>query len=219
MKLEGLKVNFLGDSITQGASATTPEKAYHQVMKRKYGLEKANNYGVGGTRIARQTVPSEMTIFDYTFEMRAEVMDRDVDAVVVFGGTNDFGHGDAPFGTIHDTDEQTFCGALHALCRKLIDRYPEAQLVIMTPLHRDSEDDGPYNERGIRLSANLEGYVDAILKIAAFYAIPVLDLFRVSGIQSPVPVLKERYIPDGLHPNDAGHARIADKLIGFLNML
>ena len=72
---------------------------------------------------------------------------------------------------------------------------------------------------GLRLATNLEGYVDAIIKIAAFYAIPVLDLFRVSGIQSRVPVLKERYIPDGLHPNDAGHVRMADKLIGFLNML
>ena len=89
----------------------------------------------------------------------------------------------------------------------------------MTPTHRDSEDKDDWNEWGVRLSTNLRGYVDAIIEIAAFYSIPVLDLFRVSGIQSRVPELKERYIPDGLHPNDAGHVRIADKLMGFLATL
>jgi len=217
MELNNAKINFLGDSITEGFGVA-PEECFISRIADETGAL-CRNYGISGTRIARQRVPSEETRWDLDFCGRAEQMDPEADIVVVFGGTNDFGHGDAPFGTIQDMDERTFCGALHALCRKLIDRYPEAQLVIMTPLHRDSEDDGPYNERGIRLSANLEGYVDAIIKIAAFYAIPVLDLFRVSGIQSRVPVLKERYIPDGLHPNDAGHMRMADKLIGFLNML
>ena len=62
-------------------------------------------------------------------------------------------------------------------------------------------------------------YVDAIIRIAGFYAIPVLDLYRVSGIQPRVEALKQRYMPDGLHPNDAGNERIAEKLIGFLKTL
>lgn len=48
---------------------------------------------------------------------------------------------------------------------------------------------------------------------------PVLDLFRTSGLQPRVPLLRELYNPDGLHPNDAGHRRIADRLIGFLTAL
>ena len=156
---------------------------------------------------------------DRYYATRVDSMIPDADIVVVFGGTNDFGHGDAPFGHIRDTDERTFCGAYHNLCRKLIARYPQAQLVIMPPTHRDSEDNDTVNEWGIRLTTNLRGYVDAILEIAAFYSIPVLDLFRVSGIQPRVPELKERYMPDGLHPNDAGHVRIAEKLIGFLGTL
>ena len=219
MDLKGKVVNFLGDSITEGVGASAPEFVYPNVIKEKYGLKAANNYGISGTRFAKQTKPSENPSFDLDFCSRVAEMDPDADAVVVFGGTNDFGHGDAPFGNVNDTDPRTFCGAYHDLCRKLITRYPEAQLVIMTPLHRDSEDKGPYNEWGVRLGASLRGYVDAIIEIAAFYAIPVLDLFRVSGIQSRVPELKERYIPDGLHPNDAGHVRIAEKLIGFLNTL
>ncbi|MGN1000233.1 MAG: SGNH/GDSL hydrolase family protein [Faecousia sp.] len=61
--------------------------------------------------------------------------------------------------------------------------------------------------------------MDAITAISGYYGIPVLDLFRVSGIQPSVPVLKERYIPDGLHPNDLGYERIAEKLLGFLRAL
>ena len=65
----------------------------------------------------------------------------------------------------------------------------------------------------------LADYVEAIRQVAEYYAIPVLDLWRVSGIQPKVDILKEKYMPDGLHPNDAGHELIANKLIGFLNTL
>ena len=61
--------------------------------------------------------------------------------------------------------------------------------------------------------------MEAERRVAAYYSLPVLDLYRVSGLQPAVPALRERYMPDGLHPNDAGHARIADRLIGFLAAL
>ena len=143
----------------------------------------------------------------------------DADIVVVFGGTNDFGHGDAAFGSMTDRTDKTFYGALHVLYRKLFERYPNAQLVVMTPTHRLSEEDRDWNELGIRRVGILADYVEAIRQVAEYYAIPVLDLWRVSGIQPKVDILKEKYMPDGLHPNDAGHELIANKLIGFLNTL
>lgn len=71
--------------------------------------------------------------------MRAKEMKTDVDAVVVFGGTNDFGHGDAPFGEITDTEPDTFCGACDALISLLLNKYPSKPVVFLTPLHRLSE--------------------------------------------------------------------------------
>ena len=47
------------------------------------------------------------------------ISDRDVDAVVVFGGTNDYGHGDAKFGNIDDECVNTYCGAINSLITKL----------------------------------------------------------------------------------------------------
>ena len=94
MQLKNLKINFLGDSITQGSGTTGPDKLFHQIIKREYGLAEAYNCGVGGTRIAKQTVPG-YHIHDLYFALRAKTITKDVDAIVIFGGTNDFGHGDS----------------------------------------------------------------------------------------------------------------------------
>ncbi len=201
MKLEGMKINFLGDSITEVHSATCPENVFNQVMKRKYGLAKANNYGVGGTRIARQTVPSENKICDYTFEVRAEVMDRDVDAVVVFGGTNDFGHGDAKLGDIESNDIYTFSGALNSLITKLLNDFPGKEIIFMTPLHRTTEDEPSQPEGKI-----LSDYVDVMRQIFKKRNIKYIDLFEID----PFDIASNKYSPDGLHPNDLGHEILAD---------
>ena len=65
----------------------------------------------------------------------------------------------------------------------------------------------------------LATYAAVIRETAEYYSLPVLDLFKNSGIQPAVPVVKEKYIPDGLHPNDAGHRLLADRMIGFLKAL
>ena len=55
-------------------------------------------------------------------------------------------------------------------------------------------------------------YRDILMEVAFYYALPVLDLYSVSGIQPALPLIQARLIPDGLHPNDAGHAILARKI-------
>ena len=86
MELRGLKVNFLGDSITQGSCASRQENCYVEILSRSCALSAARNYGIGGTRIARQSVPSENPKYDRDFCSRVEEMDLDADLVLVFGG-------------------------------------------------------------------------------------------------------------------------------------
>ena len=217
MELKGKKINFLGDSITEGCGTSCEEKNYVSVFGRLSGAE-VRNYGISGTRIARQTVPSEETKFDNDFVKRADEMDADADIIVVFGGTNDYGHGDAALGTFDSRDVHTFYGAIHTLCQKLINKYPDAEIVFMTPLHR-LEENRQVNSYGVRTLSPLSGYVDIIKEVTKYYAIPTLDLYSVSGLQPEVEVLKERYMPDGLHPNDAGAEIIARRLLGFLKSL
>lgn len=210
MELFGKKINFLGDSITEGCCATTPELGYVEVMKQLYGLQKVRNYGIGGTRIARQTKPSEEAKFDLDFCMRYKEMDPDTDIVVVFGGTNDHGHGDAPIGIISDRTPDTFYGACHVLFSGLLDMFPEAQIVILTPLRRTGDCD-PKMPGGTILS----DYANAIRETAAFYQLPILDLFCNSNINTRLSELTT----DGLHPNDKGHGILAREIGSFLQSL
>ncbi|MBR5236100.1 MAG: SGNH/GDSL hydrolase family protein [Clostridia bacterium] len=211
MELKGLTVNFLGDSITEGCGTSGREKVYHQIIKEKYGMKHAYNYGVGGTRIARQVVPTkDMTICDLTFELRAEIMDKNADAVVVFGGTNDFGHGDAPFGTEDSEDVYTFCGAVNSLIKKLKSDFPNAKIVFMTPIHRVTE-----NEPSNPDAKVLKDYVEAICAICQKHNIPVIDLFKINPLDPHNPEL----VPDGLHPGDKGHIIMADVIAEALMKL
>ncbi len=199
MVLQNLKINFLGDSITEGHGTSNPDNTFHQIIKREYGLKEAYNCGIGGTRIAKQTVPATHR-YDLYFALRAKIMTKDVDAIVVFGGTNDFGHGDSKIGDIDSADIYTFCGALNILITTLKADYPNSKIIFMTPLRRKTENI-PNHDNKV-----LSDYVNAIIEITKKHNIPVIDLFR-SDIIDPNDT---DVIPDGLHPNDKGHLIMAD---------
>ena len=211
MELKGKKINFLGDSITQGVGVKEVPNRFVNRLAAALELAEARNYGISGTRFARQVNPTvDNPRFDMDFCSRVETMDEDADVIIVFGGTNDFGHGDAPFGTASDRTPDTFC---HTLMSSLIERYPGKVIVFMTPLHRASE------ETPDRKGHILVDYVDVIKETARYYSLPVLDLFAMSGIQPREQIIRERFCPDGLHPNDDGHSILADRIAGFLRAL
>lgn len=214
MELKNKKVLFLGDSITEGTGASSPETCYVSVFGKISGAE-VKNYGIGGTRIARQRRKSVKERHDKDFLSRVDGMDDNADIVVVFGGTNDFGHGDSKIGTMESRDEYTFYGALHILCTSLINKYPNAEIIFMTPLHRIGEEN-EVNEIGLKHEVLLSGYVEIIKEVAGYYSLPVLDLFNTSGMQPNVDIIREIYMPDGLHPSDAGAEKIAKRLYSFL---
>ena len=219
MELMNKKINFLGDSITEGACLDDWNNVYWMRLGRETGAT-VRGYGIGGTRIAPRLNPERPGEegFGQYFGSRVASMDPDADIIVVWGGTNDFGHGDVPLGTIDDRDNTTFYGALHCLYRALWEKYPAATIVVMTPLHRVGEHD-TLNEHGNPAIAPFKTIRDTIIEVAAYYSFPVVDLYAISNLNPELPVIKETFMPDGLHPNDAGHERIASRLIGFLKAL
>ncbi len=209
MKLEGRKANFLGDSITFGRRIENPEDIYWNVLKRECGLAEARGYGIRGTTIAVQLALDEPH-WSQNFISRVDEMDEDADLIVVFGGTNDFGHGDSILGQMGDHSPYTFHGACYTLMKKLLIKYPTADIVFLTPLQREIE------ERGGR---RLSDFVKAIKEEAEYFGFPVVDLYATSGIQPQIKAIRELYCPDGLHPNEAGHRRIYSRLRGVLETL
>ena len=210
MEIKGLKINFLGDSITQGVGVEDKENdCFVSIIRNKYGAV-CRNYGIGGTRIARKVIPSPDPKHDLDYCGRFANMDDDADMIFVFGGTNDFGHGDAPIGKPTDRTPYSFYGALHTLFTGLINKYPTSKICVITPLHRLCEEGS---------KGKLIDFVRVVREVAEFYSLPVLDLYANLGINPQVPVMKETYMPDGLHPNAEGYKVIAEKVAAFIKAM
>ena len=210
MDLRGKKIVFLRDSITQGAGATKEENVYLEVCAKKLGA-KAVNFGVGGTRIAPQITPSAEAFCDEYFLLRAKKMDKDADLVVVFGGTNDFGHGDAPFGRIGDKDPATFCGAYDALIEYLMATYGKEKLIIVYPLRRRNETATNGDGSKAEGSKPLAEYHDAEKVVAEKCGLKSVDFWNDGDLNPNKPDGNENFA-DGLHPNDIGHRLLGEKL-------
>ena len=169
MELKGKKIYFLGDSITEGVGASDAEHCYVSVFGKLSGAI-VKNYGISATRIACQTENLTTKEPDLSFVNRVDSMDSDADVVVVLAeptisdtdaklGT--FESRDPYTGTFESRDPYTFYGAMHVLCEKLINRFPNADILFMTPLHRCSEDEVS-KENGLPEETNLAGYVSII---------------------------------------------------------
>jgi lysophospholipase L1-like esterase len=228
MEIKGKIAAFLGDSITEGTTFKDPcdreRYRYDNVLKRECLLAKTYNHGLGGTRIAHQTVPTVICPKnDLNFCGRAHFIEDDADLIVVFGGINDYLFGDAPFGNIGDTTHDTFCGAVYFLMDFLRTRHPEATVVFMTPTHTSYRG---YDEllpspspRKKPCARPLVDYVEAIKDIARLFDVPVLDLYHDFEINPSLESDRLEYAPDGLHLNAKGHAKLAKRLREFLEML
>lgn len=223
MKLEGKIMAFLGDSITEGAGVVDIENCrYDNRIAKEHKVKKVYNYGIGGTRIAHQTKPSEKPRYDLCFCGRAYNISKDAEIIVVYGGVNDYIHGDAPFGTWEDSTPVSFLGGVTFLMNLLKTEYPDAKVVFMTPAHCDFKgtSDAEPSPRPIKTDARpLREYVEGIKAKGKELGIPVLDMFENLGLDPNDEEVKAKYTKDGLHYNDEGHAYIAAALGKFLSDL
>lgn len=213
-------INILGDSLTEGVGARTPDKAYPVVLSKLTGAV-VNNYGVSGSRItdisARPSNPG-------SFIDRMYAMDKSADLVIVFGGTNDFWFGDCPIGKRTDTQVSTFYGALNKMLPYLKREYANADIVLIIPYQQSKDADAThpykrstYNNFG---TGTFKEYRTAMLDRCEYYGIPALDLYADYDLNlADNREALERYgnfICDGCHLNDAGYNLLARKIYAFI---
>ncbi len=206
-------INFLGDSITEGACADSPEHIYSAVCCSILGA-KEGNYGLGGTRIARQKTNVNGNP-DEDFILRARWMNP-CDFLFVFGGTNDFGHGDAPMGKKGDNTPWTFYGALKGLIDYLLDvkKLKKEQICFILPTLRYDESN-PHGDGAIYWmeKPTLEEYRKAIIDVCSAYGI---ETYRIQSLPVPTTNQPSEYYQDGLHPNTKGHRLLGEELAAYL---
>ena len=222
---KGKKVAFLGDSMTQKRDSTN--KVYWEYLADFLGIE-PSVYGISGHQwdgIYRQAVQLK------------EEKGADVHAVFVFAGTNDYNHG-LPLGKFFtetqketnyngtivvrkyrtpDINDSTFCGRINKVMDFLKSNYPDQQIIILTPIHRGFAKFGARNIQPEESFANaqglyLEAYVNALKEAASIWAVPLINLYSISGLY-PLEESYSKYFEnvetDMLHPGSAGNYRLA----------
>ncbi len=202
----GIKIACLGDSITAASNLESMEDyqqyAYPAVLKDLLGAERADNLGIGGSSIGRYWVDA--------FVDRYQEIPEDTDLILIMGGTNDgFCADSTDFGTMEERKERTFIGDLDELLRGLKEDYPNAQVVLVTPLSNVLHD-MLRKERDYLLPQYM--YADAIRELADEYELPVIDLYHSNILDSHDAAVIYNYMPDGVHCNQAGYEILAQHI-------
>lgn len=205
-------INFLGDSITEGAGAGSLEGRYTTCVCGHFGAQE-NNFGVSGTRIAKQTRRT-LNPDDDVFMRRAVLMDKNADFTFVFGGTNDFGHGDAELGALGDDTDDTFYGAFDRLTAYLVGSFDKNKLCFILPLQRSDADNAYGDGSKEKPGALLVDYIRAEVEILQKYGVEYLCLDETFPKSEMDPGSK--LTGDGLHPSPFGHKLLGDCLISYL---
>jgi lysophospholipase L1-like esterase len=222
----GKRVAFLGDSMTDTHRIGTT-CVYWEYLSELLGI-KPSVYGISGNQ------------WDGIYKQALKLHEQkgtEVDAILIFAGTNDYNHG-IPLGeffseTTRQTNyngnqvtrkyrtpnlnDTTFCGRINKVMSYLKNNYPQQQIIIMTPIHRGF---ARFNEKNIQPDENyanvhglyIDAYIDRLKQAVAYWAVPLIDLYSISGLY-PLADAQVQYFhnkeTDRLHPNAVGDYRLA----------
>ncbi|MBR4970059.1 MAG: SGNH/GDSL hydrolase family protein [Alistipes sp.] len=128
-------------------------------------------------------------------------------------------------------DKSTVRGRINIAMAQLKREYPTKQIILLTPIHRGTALLSDRNIQPDELHANgvgeyIDAYVDVVKEAANVWAVPVIDLNSICGLY-PLEESNALYWRrpslgkssksgkgriDRLHPNSAGHLRMARAL-------
>lgn len=199
---EGLTAVFIGDSITHGVGTTNGDR-YFEYLADTLDLGRFYPMGVSGSCYSTQ---SDLGIDKEPLTIRAGLIPN-ADLIFILMGTNDMGM-NTPLGTPEDTTDVSLYGAIHVVLTGLQQKHPDAQIILLTPCpRRDLE----VNRLGLKLT----DYVEAIQNAAKLHGVLCVDMYKPLAGEFSVDNT-EKYFPDRLHPNAAGHQLIAAVLENWL---
>lgn len=192
-----MKVYGIGDSISTTSYASNP---YWKLINERSAKLAITVDAKSGSRIVKADDRTDSLAERYT------AVGSGYDMVYIFMGTND-AQGSVPIGEIGSTDVTTIKGSLNVAITHWMNTYPKMKIAIITPIQRNGN-----------LAGRLRTYTDAIIEIAEKYGIPYFDGLKNSMYLTNIEV-RTALSTDGLHPNNDGHAYIANRFESFLSSI
>lgn len=231
-KLAAKKLSFVGDSITNFGDTSTEYKTatgytfndtWVGQLLQLTGGTKGSIDAISGTTM-QATRLDDGSYYNVTLG-RTELLAEDSDYIFILMGANDLrndgnaGHSNnlgtiKPKGSLGTWDNNNvnfreFTGAYQLYLEKILKRHAKAEVVLLTPLKafgNNSESD---------ISAVVDKYADRVIEIAKLYGLKYIDTREVGFTNFN----HQLYYSDGLHPNKAGHRKLArfitEKILEF----
>lgn len=218
----GKKITIVGDSITNGVGATNKNTtSYTALLQSRLGVV-VENLGLNGTTLCDGVIGSDKT------SVTSRISDvknysKQTDYFIIQLGVNDWIRSvDARIymGALGSDNTNTIYGALNVYAKTLSKKFAgtNTKVIFLTPIICKSVV-GTYDPNvNNKLGYSMRDICNAIIETANLYDINVLDLNIESGIYytSESSNNVSQYMKDIVHPNDAGHEKIADAIINYL---
>lgn len=207
------KITCLGDSITAASNLDTIENyqsmSYPSQLGEILGAEEVVNLGIGGSSIGRY--------WENAFVDRYQEIPEDTDVILVMGGTNDgFCASEKELGSLEKREKDTFTGDLDELLFGLQKDYPDAQIVLITPLPNVLHD-------LLRKSRDYllpqSAFVRVMKQLGEEYGIPVIDLYNSNFLDTHDAAVIHALMPDGVHGNETGYRMLAQHIAAQLILI
>lgn len=168
----------------------------------------ADDFGVQQALRVRE---SNTEYFEEVVDALEEVDFTEVEVVLIQHGINDY-HAGTPIENPADPyDEYTYLGALRSAVKALWRANPELRIVLVTPTYTWYTATGLTCEEADQGGGILEDYVEAELRLAGELGIEAIDVYH-DFFPHERWEDKDLYSRDGLHPNEAGRVKLAEKI-------
>lgn len=184
-KLEGLRINAIGDSYFAGNGLQEQDVWIH-LLAEKYNMN-LTNLGINGS-----TVSNALTMYHPICDRYQEMPEADM--ILVEGGRNDFNH-KVPIGVLESRNTETYAGALNVILDGLQEKYPDTMIVCITPWNfKDKE--------GYALT--YRDYVMAMKSVAMAHGVYCIEACdpAVSGVDMRSSVFRSKYC---MYAEDVSH--------------
>lgn len=207
------KITCLGDSITAASNLDTIENyqsmSYPSQLGEILGAEEVVNLGIGGSSIGRY--------WENAFVDRYQEIPEDTDVILVMGGTNDgFCASEKELGSLEKREKDTFTGDLDELLFGLQKDYPDAQIVLITPLPNVLHD-------LLRKSRDYllpqSAFVRVMKQLGEEHGIAVVDLYNSNFLDTHDAAVIHALMPDGVHGNETGYRMLAQHIAAQLILI
>ena len=210
---KGARVAFLGDSITDANQLKMHDIYWHQLVSI-LGIE-PYCYGINGHQTDRVLGQAEKLLAE---------RGQDIDAILIFIGTNDF-NSSIPPGEwykeetltvnrdgypatlrhrVRVMEGETTRARINRFMAFLKHNYPTKQVILLTPIHRGYFNCHQHNVQPEESFANplglyIDDYIRIIRETADVWAVPVIDLAAICGLLPTEPE-HARYFRESMQP-------------------